>query len=85
MDPIKFQGEKRADGSCHFKSGDLPGFHFVIGPDEELADFQDAFIAALTEFMPRYLEARLRAARRRPALKITRSLPHGLTAELELA
>jgi hypothetical protein len=42
-----FEAERRDDGSFHLKNSDLPGFHFIIGPDEKPTDFEEALIAAI--------------------------------------
>jgi hypothetical protein len=70
---IELSGAQREDGCYHLKSADLPGFHFIIGPDEKEADFETALKDALLTFVPRHLAAKAREQRDGPALKITRT------------
>ena len=83
---VELSGEQRADGSYHLKSDDLPGFHFIVGPDEKQADFEAALSDALLAFIPRYADAKARQRYAASDLKITRSRPRmNFTAELQLA
>jgi hypothetical protein len=83
---IELRGEQRDDGCYHLKSAEFPGFHFIIGPEEEEADFKDALNSALMTFAPRFFAAKAREQRAATGLKITRSRSQmNFTAELELA
>lgn len=59
---MRFEAERRDDGSFHLKSKDLPGFHFIIGASEKPEDFKADLFSAL--------DTHLRAiARQRDALQ----------------
>jgi hypothetical protein len=61
---ITLTGTERSDGSYHITSEQLPGFHFILGPDEKP---EDALVKAATDFLLMYYSAKLRQAK--PVLK----------------
>jgi hypothetical protein len=57
---ITLTGLARSDGSYHITSEQLPGFHFILGPDEKP---EDALVQAATDFLLMYYSAKLRQAK----------------------
>jgi hypothetical protein len=85
---IELRGAKRADGCYHLKSPELPGFHFIVGPEERQTDFEGPLYAALKTFMPALFQAQARKSQEQAkrALTITSSRSQiNFTAELEFA
>ncbi len=85
---IELTGEQRSDGSYHLKSSDLPGFHFIVGPDEQLSDFDGPLNAALAAFIPHFLKAQAKRQQEEAgaAFRIIETRPRlNFRAELEFA
>lgn len=85
---IELAGEQRSDGSYHLKSPDYPGFHFIVGADEQLADFEGPLNDALKAFLPQYFTAQARRQQEQAsaAFRIMETRPRlNFRVELEFA
>ena len=79
---ITLTGAERSDGTIHFTSAELPGFHFILGPDERP---HDVLLPTVMQFAQKYYAAKLRRLQeakpilREPAAPSRRRLsPHDL-------
>ena len=50
------EGREREDGSVYYTCADLPGFHFILGPEESI---DEILAPALKDFAIRYLAGRM--------------------------
>lgn len=54
---LDLTGNERANGSMYFTCEELPGFHFILAPEE---DIDSTLIPALKEFMALHLTYKIR-------------------------